>query len=403
MIESTRDPAEVAAWLRLTTTSGLSAQTARRLLAAFGLPQTVLAQDATRLREVAEPAVVRALCAGPDADMAARIDRTMAWLGEPHHSLVTMADDAYPSQLLDLADPPLALYVNGGAACLQRQSLGIVGARHATLQGERNARTFAAAFSAAGVTVVSGLALGIDAAAHAEALVGPGGTLAVVGTGADIVYPSRHHGLAHQIVDAGGAIVSEFPLGTPGLPGHFPRRNRIIAALTRGVLVVEAAERSGSLITARLASEIGREVFAIPGSIHAELSRGCHKLIRQGAKLVETAADVFEEFADLAAPSPVAPCRAALPSARGRDRRDAGSSTGPGPGAAPQAREAATKKAAPGVSDALAAALAYDPVTFDALCERAGVAASVAASSLLQLELSGTVERLPGNRFRRLA
>lgn len=299
MIESTRDPADVAAWLRLTATPGVSALSGRRLLAAFGLPQTVLARDAARLREVAEPAVVRALSAPPDAAMSELLDRTLKWLEAPGHTLVTVADAAYPARLLDLADPPLVLYINGNAARLSGPALGIVGARHATAQGLRNAE----AFSEAGLTVVSGLALGIDAAAHGAALAGPGGTVAVIGTGADIVYPARHHALAHRIVDAGGAIVSEFPLGTPGIPNHFPRRNRIIAALSRGVLVVEAAERSGSLITARLASEIGREVFAIPGSIHAELSRGCHKLIRQGAKLVESAVDVFEEFADLALPA----------------------------------------------------------------------------------------------------
>ncbi|SDP45570.1 DNA protecting protein DprA [Ralstonia sp. 25mfcol4.1] len=384
MTDSTRDPAEVAAWVRLTATPGVSVQAGRRLLAAFGLPQTVLAQDPAKLRDAAEPAVARALAAPPDADVSARIDRTLQWLDTPDHHLVTMGDRAYPARLLDLADPPLVLYVNGQAGRLQAPSLGIVGARHATAQGVRNAQAFASAFSDAGLTVVSGLALGIDAAAHAAALEGPGGTVAIVGTGVDIVYPARHHKLAHQIVDAGGAIVSEFPLGTPGLPNHFPRRNRIIAALARGVLVVEAAERSGSLITARLASEIGREVFAIPGSIHAELSRGCHKLIRQGAKLVESPADVFEEFADLATPA------------------DAGSAN-----RAPAGTKASQVSVPPTprqtAADALGAALAYDPVTLDALCKGTGMAAEAVSAELLQLELAGVAERLPGNRFRRLA
>jgi len=371
MIESTRDPADVAAWLRLTATPGVSAQSARRLLAAFGLPQAVLEQDAARLREVVEPGVARALCAPPDTAMAALTARTIAWLAEPRHFMVTMADAGYPARLLDLADPPLLLYINGDPERLTGHALGIVGARKATAQGARDARAFASAFSGAGLTVVSGLALGIDAAAHTGALDGPGGTVAVVGTGADIVYPARHHALAHQVVDAGGAIVSEFALGTPGIPNHFPRRNRIIAALSRGVLVVEAAERSGSLITARLASEIGREVFAMPGSIHAELARGCHRLIRQGAKLVETPADVLEEFTDLA---PIV--RPELPRA---------------------------SAAAANVSDVFGAALAYDPVTFDALCERSGLTPDVAAAALLELELGGTVERVPGNRYRRLA
>ncbi|WP_137926014.1 DNA-processing protein DprA [Cupriavidus sp. 2SB] len=375
MTVSTRNPTEVAAWVRLTTTPGVSARTARNLLAAFGLPEAVLSQEPARLGEVAEPAAVRALVARPDEAMAARIDRICRWLDAPDHAVVTMADAGYPARLLDLADPPLVLYINGNAARLQAPSLGIVGARHATAQGERNAQLFAQAFSEKGLTVVSGLALGIDAAAHAAAIEGPGNTVAVVGTGVDIVYPARHHGLAHRIVDAGGAIVSEFPLGTPGRANHFPRRNRIIAALARGVLVVEAAERSGSLITARLASEIGREVFAIPGSIHAELSRGCHKLIRQGAKLVESPEDVFEEFADLGTPQRVAGQAAVAVS------REAGTMTG----------------------DVFGGALSYDPVSFDALCERAGMVAEAASAALLQLELAGAAERLPGNRFRRLA
>ncbi|RZT38408.1 DNA-processing protein DprA [Cupriavidus agavae] len=372
MTVSTCDPADVAAWVRLTTTPGVPARTARNLLAAFGLPQAVLAQDAARLREVAEPAAVRALLGPPDDAMAARIARTCQWLDAPDHAFVTMADAGYPARLLDLADPPLALYINGNVARLQAHALGIVGARHATAQGVRNAQGFAQAFSRAGLAVVSGLALGIDAAAHAAALEGPGNTVAVVGTGVDIVYPARHHGLAHRIVDAGGAIVSEFPLGTPGRANHFPRRNRIIAALARGVLVVEAAERSGSLITARLASEIGREVFAIPGSIHAELSRGCHRLIRQGAKLVEAPEDVFEEFADLGTrPAPAMPARAC---------------------AAPET-----------AADLFGGALSYDPVTFDTLCERSGIDAEAVSAALLQLELEGAAERLPGNRYRRLA
>ncbi|ABF10439.1 DNA processing protein [Cupriavidus metallidurans] len=371
MTDSTRDPAEVAAWLRLTATPGVSALAGRRLLAKFGLPQTVLAQNLASLREVVDAKVACVLNAPLDAAMSALIDRTVAWLADARHAMVTMADAGYPAGLLDLADPPLLLYINGDPARLAGPALGMVGARKATTQGARDAQAFASAFSNAGWTVVSGLALGIDAAAHAGALEGPGGTVAVIGTGADIVYPGRHHALAHRIVDAGGAIVSEFALGTPGLPNHFPRRNRIIAALSRGVLVVEAAERSGSLITARLASEIGREVFAMPGSIHAELARGCHKLIRQGAKLVETPADVFEEFGDPGGVASVAPV--------------------PVPDSAP----------VPG--DPFGAALAYDPVTFDALCERSGLAPHMAAAMLLELELGGTVERMAGNRYRRLA
>jgi len=376
--------ADAAPWLRLIATPGLGAAAARRLLAAFGLPQAVLAQPAARLRGMLPDAVAQALAAPPDAAMAALIARTVAWLAEPGHHFVTLADRAYPTRLLDLSDAPLVLHVNGRLEALAgaRPSIGIVGARKATVQGAQDAQAFAAALSAAGFSVVSGLALGVDAAAHMGAIrgamSGPGGTVAVIGTGIDIVYPARHHALAHQIVDTGGAIVSEFPLGTPALSHHFPKRNRLIAALGHGVLVVEAAERSGSLITARLASELGREVFAIPGSIHAPLSKGCHRLIRQGAKLVESLEDILEEFPDLAAPGP------------GALLSDV---------AAPESAASDASEAAP---DALGAALAYDPVTFDTLCERSGLPPEAASATLLRLELSGAAERLPGNRYRRL-
>lgn len=363
--------AEVAAWLRLVATPGLGAVGARQLLAAYGGPQRVLAQDAAELAHRVPAEVARALAAAPDASMTALIARTLAWLDAPDHHLLTLSDPAYPASLLDLHDPPPVLYVNGRLDALARPGLAVVGARKATTQGVRDAEAFAAAFADAGQTVVSGLALGVDAAAHAGGLRGPGGTVAVIGTGVDIVYPARHRALAHEIAGH-GAIVSEFPLGTRALSHHFPRRNRIIAALARGVLVVEAAERSGSLITARLAAELGREVFAIPGSIHAELSHGCHRLIRDGAKLVESPRDVFEEFADLvalAAPAPRTQC-----SEPGTDAPD----------------------------DALGAALAYDPVTLDAICGRSGKSPEAVSAALLQLELAGAAERLPGNLFRRL-
>jgi DNA processing protein len=363
--------ADVAAWLRLIATPGLSAAAARRLLGAFGLPSAVLAQPAARLHGLVPPAIAQILTAPPDATLAALIARTEAWLAVPNHHLVTLADSDYPARLLDLADPPLLLHVNGRRDALAAPSIGIVGARKATVQGAKDAHAFAAALSGAGFTVVSGLALGIDAAAHAGAMSGAGGTIAVIGTGIDVVYPARHHALAHEIVDRGGAILSEFPLGTPPVSHHFPKRNRLIAALGQGVLVVEAAERSGSLITARLASELGREVFAIPGSIHAPLSKGCHRLIRQGAKLVESLEDIVEEFPDLAPSS-----------------------------ARPAGAEVADPRPTP--ADAFGAALAYDPVTLDALCACSGMSADAASAALLQLELAGAVERLPGNRYRRL-
>ena len=365
----TRDADDIAAWLRLTAAPGIGPTAAHRLLAAFGLPQQVLAQPLSTLATVIPKPLALGLLAPPGQALREAIARTVAWAAEPGHHLVTLADDAYPRRLLDLADPPPVLYITGDLATLARPSVAIVGARGATQQGLRDAESFAASLSAVGLTIVSGLALGVDAAAHAGGLRGPGSTVAVTGTGADRIYPARHKDLAHRIA-AQGAILSEFPLGTPVLQHNFPRRNRLIAALAQGVLVIEAAERSGSLITARQAADLGREVFAIPGSIHAPLSRGCHLLIRQGAKLVEGPQDVLEELGTPAAALPAAPAR---------------------------------PPAQPETADTLLAALAYDPVTPDVLCVRSGLPAEQVVARLMTLELAGAVERLPGNRYRRLA
>ncbi|WP_420996984.1 DNA-processing protein DprA [Cupriavidus sp. 30B13] len=362
----TTDAAEIAAWLRLTRVPGIGKAAVRQLLAAFGLPQRLFALDAAALSRVIPARHANALLAPPDAATLALVERTVAWTAEPGNHLLTLADAAYPRALLDLADPPPVLYVKGRLELLARAGVAMVGARNATLQGVEDARRFAGALSQAGLAVVSGMALGIDGAAHDGALAGPGGTVAVIGTGIDVVYPARHRALAHRIAEA-GALVSEFPLGTAPRSQHFPQRNRIIAALVRGVLVVEAAARSGSLITARLAAELGREVYAMPGSIHAPLSKGCHLLIRQGAKLVETAQDVLEELGIAAGAAP---------------------RTAPPP--------------APRADDLLGAALAHDPVALDVLCARAALPPEQVAAALLALELEGTVERLPGNLYRRL-
>lgn len=371
--DATREPADVVAWLRLANAPGVGPVAARRLLAAFGLPQQVLAQSVAALSSVVPARLARAVLAAPGAAVSALAERTLRWLDTPGNHLVTLADDAYPRRLFDLADPPPLLYIQGDPAMLARPAVAIVGARSATAQGTRDALTFGRGLSESGLTVVSGLALGIDAAAHAGGLRGCGGTVAVTGTGADRVYPAENHSLAREVAQR-GAIVTEFPLGMRGLAANFPRRNRIIAALARGVLVVEAAARSGSLITARLAAELGREVFAIPGSIHAPLSRGCHLLIGQGAKLVESVGDVLDELGVPALPRP-----AAAPDPDG---------TGKIPLSEP--------------ADTLLPALGYDPVTLDALCERSGQPPETVAARLLELELAGVVERLPGNLFRRL-
>ena len=383
-LSCTRDSVELAAWLRLTETPGVGPVAARQLLAAFGLPQDIFAQPYSSLARVLPERQARALLAAPDETLAALIERTVAWANEPGNAVFTLADRGYPPRLLELTDPPTVLYAKGDVSLLRAAAVGVVGARSATAAGIDNARAFAQALSAASVTIVSGLALGNDAAAHEGALNGPGSTIAVVGTGLDIVYPARNRALAHRIAEA-GVIISEYPLGMGARAENFPRRNRLIAGLARGLLVVEAAAQSGSLITARLAAEQGRDVFAIPGSIHSPLAKGCHLLIKQGAKLVETAADILDE---LGWGRTVAPVKRA-------------SRTAPAESAAIAAAPAA--RLAPSAAETtLLDALGFDPVDLDTLCERTGQAAAALSAQLLALELDGRVERQPGGRFLRL-
>ena len=297
------DAGELQAWLRLLLTPGLGNESARKLLAAFGSAPAIFEQSATALRGVGSERLAHAIQAEPE-DLKGQWTRTLDWLAAAEdRCVVTLGDAHYPAALLNITDPPLLLYMLGslvpkanasvGVAALN--ALAIVGSRNPTPQGEVNARQFAQNFGEAGWCVVSGMALGVDGAAHDGALMGGGHTIAVVGTGLDRVYPKKHLDLAHRIAER-GLIISEFPLGTPPLTANFPRRNRIISGLSHGTLVIEAALQSGSLITARLAAEQGKEVFAIPGSIHSPQSRGCHLLIKQGAKLVESAQDVLEEL-----------------------------------------------------------------------------------------------------------
>ena len=296
------DPSELQAWLRLALSPGIGNTTARKLLTAFGSAQAIFEQSSQTLRELGSDKLAGSLRKEPPG-LAAQLRTTLDWLqAGSDRRIVVLGDAAYPAVLLDIEDPPLMLYMLGtlasraqSATNLIANSIAIVGSRNPTPQGEINARQFAKAFGSAGICVVSGLALGIDGAAHDGAMLSGGETIAVVGTGLDRVYPKKHLDLAHRIARQ-GMIISEFPLGTPPLNANFPKRNRIISGLSRGTLVVEAALQSGSLITARLAAEQGKEVFAIPGSIHSPQSRGCHALIRQGAKLVEVAQDVLEEF-----------------------------------------------------------------------------------------------------------
>jgi DNA processing protein len=363
-------PHELATWLRLLGTPGIGTEIARKLLTAFGPPEAVFQQERPALHAVVGPRLAQALLTPPD-DLAATIDTTTAWLaGGTNRHVLSLDDPRFPGELLHMADPPLLLYVLGQIDTLQHpQRLAIVGSRNPTPQGEQNARQFAQALSEAGVCVVSGLALGVDGAAHEGTLAGGSPTLAVVGTGLDRVYPKRHLALAHRIAQQ-GALISEYPLGTPPLPGNFPRRNRLIAGLSQGTLVVEAALQSGSLITARLAAEQGREVFAIPGSIHAPQSRGCHALIRQGAKLVESAQDILEDL------------RITTPS----------SFTRPEAIADPLADD----------PDGLLRAMGFDPVSLDALQARTGLDTATLQARLLELELDGHLGRLPGGLLQRV-
>jgi DNA processing protein len=370
--------AEIAGWLRLLLSPGLGRESARRLLAAFGSAEAIFGATAAEWSRILNPNAVAALAAQP-AELAAQVDATLNWLADepkagPRRAIVTLGDAAYPAALLEVADPPLLLFVQGRVELLAAASIAIVGSRSPTAQGADNARAFAAHLSGVGLTVVSGMAHGVDAAAHEGALSGPGATIAVVGTGLDRVYPRSHRDLAHRIA-AAGVLVSEYALATPPLPHNFPQRNRIIAGLSRGTLVVEAALQSGSLITARLAAESGREVFAIPGSIHSPQSRGCHALIRQGAKLVETAQDIVEELGVLVVAA---------------DAVDAGSRDSPVPAARPD-----------DPADAVMRALGHDPVTLDALISRCGWPAAELSAKLLELELDGQLARLPGGLFQR--
>ena len=356
-----------AAWLRLTLIPGIGGERQRRLLSAFGLPEAVFDAGHGALAKVVGDKLAHAI---RDHDASEQIDRTRQWLETPGNHVVTLADDTYPRALLDTADPPSLLYVKGDLSVLNRTSIAIVGSRNATAQGIDNARAFAHNLAGGGLCVVSGLALGIDAAAHEGALDAHGDTVAVIGTGADRMYPARNKTLAERIV-AHGAIVSEFPLGTAAAAHNFPRRNRIISGLSRGVLVVEAAPGSGSLITARQAVDQGREVFAIPGSIHSPLAKGCHQLIREGAKLVETARDILEEQAFSALERPLT--------------------------RAPETVSTDTQ-----AGDPMLDAMGFDPVTIDTMVHRTGLTTETLYAMLLDMELEGRVSRLPGGRFQRL-
>jgi DNA processing protein len=403
---------ELAAWLRLTLSSGVGLEAARKLLVAFGLPAAVFEQSSSALQQVVSARQATALRTEPP-ELAALLEQTWTWLqdtgvGSARRQIVVLGDANYPQSLLNIEDPPLMLYLLGAGEFISNQaiapvnkgqaattsivnklalslanSIAVVGSRNPTPQGAVNARQFAKALGLAGLTVVSGLALGVDGAAHEGALdsLAPGSdrlaTVAVVGTGLDRVYPKRHLALAHRIAQ-NGLLISEYPLGTPPLPANFPRRNRLIAGLAQGTLVIEAALKSGSLITARLSAEQGKDVFAIPGSIHSTQARGCHALIKQGAKLVESAQDVLEEMKIESGLTPALDSIAV----------DACSTGATG---------------SFGTQRALLDAIGFDPVGLDALQARCGIDTAALQAQLMTLELDGLLARLPGGLFQRMS
>ena len=352
-------PEEQLSWLRLTLVPGVSPGAQRSLLQRYGSPEAVLAMPQREIASVAGAQAACSLSGGPDP---ALVDRTLEWLRGDNRFLLALGDAGYPQSLLTIPDPPTVLYAHGSLDVLNRPSIAIVGSRNATPQGAHDAHAFAAAISRERYCIVSGLALGVDSAAHRGGLDGEGSSIAVLGTGVDVVYPARNRDLAHLLASA-GCLLSEFPLGAPSASGNFPRRNRLISGLSLGVLVVEAAQRSGSLITARFALEQGRDVFAIPGSIHSPLSKGCHELIKQGAKLVESAEDVLGEITGIRRLLPEAPRKPSHP---------------------------------------LLEAMGFAPATVDQISQRTGLGAAALSAQLSQLEVEGRVSILAGGWFQRV-
>lgn len=360
---------EKSLWISLSSIHGLGPQTFCQLLKVFGNPANIFAASYKQLTEVVSEKIAAEISKGLDESA---LQDTLQWLSLPNNHLVTLADSDYPQVLLEITDPPPLLYAKGNLALLNQSGIAVVGSRNASVQGEKNAEAFAQGLCEYGLCIVSGLALGIDGAAHRGALKANGATIAVVGTGLDIVYPAKHRDLAHQIVEKNGLIISEFALGTPSKPQNFPKRNRIISGLSLGCLVVEANLQSGSQITARLSAEQGREVFAIPGSIHSPMSKGCHQLIKQGAKLVDCLQDIIEEL-DLNAESKSTDTHASQP----------------------------IKKSTP-VENSLLTNMGYEPIALESIVRLSGLTVGEVSSMLMLLELEGRVASLAGGQYQRI-
>jgi len=367
LADYSEDISEKALWISLNSIYGLGSQAFFQLLKTFGSPAAIYAVSHSQLKEIVTEKIASEIKKGIDDDA---LKDTLDWLTKDNNHLITLADSSYPKALLEIPDPPPLLYAKGNLALLNQPSIAIVGSRNASVQGEKNAEAFASDLCHQGLCVVSGLALGIDGAAHRGALKANGATIAVVGTGLDIVYPAKHRDLAHQIVER-GLIISEFALGTPSKPQNFPKRNRIISGLSRGCLVVEANLQSGSQITARLAAEQGREVFAIPGSIHSPMSKGCHQLIKQGAKLVDCIQDILDEL-DI--------------------KR---SETSQLDSALPKSQESFK-------NNVLLNIMGFEPIQLENIVSQSGLTVSEVSSMLMLLELEGSVASLAGGKYQKI-
>lgn len=356
-------------WVKLSLIHGIGSHTFCELLRMFGTPDQVFSCSISQLKTVVSEKIAHAI---KTSDQDSVIETCRAWLKHDGNTIVTLADSHYPKSLLECSDPPPLLYAKGDLSLLNRKSIAIVGSRNASVQGEKNAEAFAHDLAKLNLCIVSGLALGIDGAAHRGALNAKGSTIAVVGTGLDIVYPAKHRDLAHQIVE-NGLMISEFPLNTPSKPQNFPKRNRIISGLSLGCLVVEANIQSGSQITARLAAEQGREVFAIPGSIHSPMAKGCHQLIKQGAKLVDCIQDIIEELK--------------LDSQITNETTQVMAESSP---------------AVKAEDDPLLNIITHEPISLENIIQLSGMPAHLVSSSLMMLELDGKIATLQGGLFQRL-
>ena len=369
---------EISQWLTLNQTPGLGNAAFCQLLSKFGSPEGVFNAKLSQLREVVNDDIAQKISNGVDAEMIAP---TLKWLEKDNAHIVTFADSTYPQKLLEISNPPAVLYAIGNLHWLNHPTIAMVGSRSATPQGEKNAEEFAKSLCEQGLCVISGMALGIDGAAHRGSLKANGATIAVVGTGLDIVYPARHRDLAHKIAER-GLILSEFPLGTPSKAQNFPRRNRLISGLSLGCLVVEANIDSGSLITARLAAEQGREVFAIPGSIHSPVTKGCHQLIKQGAKLVESVQDILEEINWVSIANSL-PSKNSLLSI------------------SPSGLMADLSPNSPQTNTVLDL-MGFDPVNFESIRTNSGLTTEALSSMLMLLELENKITSLAGGNYQRL-